>query len=188
MPDDMLYYIIRSGVKRDIQRQRDMSGQPSEPLFSQSHDHRRCVESALSSAEEVCATHNAQLTRLRRDVLKIVWSNHKPIGAYDILAELRTTRQRAEPPTVYRALAFLDRMHLVHKIESLNAYVGCSFAGETHASQFFICEQCHNCLEHPDRKIAGAIVRGAERLGFSVSSQTVEVLGVCQPCRESAER
>ena len=157
----------------------------SESSFDKNHDHGLCMESALASAEKVCASRNAQLTRIRREVLRIVWTNHKPVGAYDILAELRNVRQKADPPTVYRALAFLSSHHLLHKIESLNAYVGCSYAGENHACQFFICEKCHNCLEQQDGEISSAIARGAENLEFSISSQTVEVLGVCPACREN---
>ena len=50
--------------------------------------------------------------------------------------------RRAAPPTVYRALDFLLENGLVHRISSLNAFVGCSLPGKPHAGQFLLCSGC----------------------------------------------
>src|SRR5262249_40395465 len=95
------------------------------PQTLQPHDHRHCIDDALSRAETVCAERGARMTPLRRRVLELVWDSHAPIGAYAIMDLLRAADDRAAaPPTVYRALEFLLDQGLVHKIESLNAFVG----------------------------------------------------------------
>ena len=89
------------------------------------HDHQSCIQQALDTAANLCEQRGLNLTPIRRRVLEIVWRSHEPIGAYQILAELAKERDKAAPPTVYRALDFLIDAGLVHRIESLNAFGGC---------------------------------------------------------------
>src|SRR5690606_29397539 len=99
------------------------------------HDHRRCIADALDAAERVCAGRGARLTELRRRVLELVWQSHRPVGAYPLLAALGRDGHAPAPPTVYRALDFLQAQGLVHRIESRNAYVGCPHPETDHTGQ-----------------------------------------------------
>lgn len=54
-------------------------------FLAQGHDHEACMEDALADAERVCEAAGANLTTLRKQVLRIVWSGHRPVGAYEIL-------------------------------------------------------------------------------------------------------
>ena len=89
------------------------------------HEHQGCVADALARAEDVCRQRGARLTPLRRRVLELVWDSHRAVKAYDLLAALGETAGAAKPPTVYRTLEFLMEHGLVHRIDSLNAFVGC---------------------------------------------------------------
>ena len=131
----------------------------------------------------MCAERQGRLTPIRRRVLELVWGSHRPIGAYDILATLQQDGRSAAPPTVYRALDFLMAHGLVHKIESLNAFVGCADPSRQHSGQFFICETCRSAAEVTDADVAQALASCAQRLGFAVKSQTVEFRGLCPACR-----
>ena len=153
------------------------------PFLDRTHDHAACVDDALDRAAELCQRRGARLTALRRHVLELVWRGHAPVGAYAILAELQDGQPRAAPPTVYRALDFLMEQGLVHRIESLNAYVGCPRPERPHASQFLICEGCGSAGELDDPAITDAVERRAGRLGFTVAQQTIELRGLCQRCR-----
>ncbi len=148
-----------------------------------SHDHGHCIAAALKNAEALCTARGARLTRLRRRVLELVWSSHAPVGAYDVLKRLSREHDSAVPPTVYRALEFLLAHGLVHRIESLNAYVGCADPAEAHAGQFLICRDCGAAAEIRDPRVNRAIRQGASALGFQVERNTVEVRGVCPACR-----
>lgn len=150
------------------------------------HDHGGCVAEALRVAEKVCAERGARLTKLRRRVLELVWSSHAPIGAYDVLRRLGREREGAAPPTVYRALDFLRAHGLIHRIESLNAFVGCGSPGRAHAGQFLICTACGAAAEVADPKVDAAIERQAIALGFAVQRKTIEVEGLCPPCQRRA--
>jgi Fur family zinc uptake transcriptional regulator len=147
------------------------------------HDHAACIEAALDRAAELCARRGARLTRLRRRVLELVWQGHAAVKAYDLLAELDRKGASAKPPTVYRALDFLMAHGLVHRLESLNSYVGCPQPGAPHAGQFLICNCCGNVSEFEASAIHRAIAVQAADLGFAVGQQTVEIRGVCRSCR-----
>jgi Fur family zinc uptake transcriptional regulator len=142
------------------------------------------VSTALDQARRLCDRRGVRLTDIRRDVLELVWRRHEPVGAYDLLNDLRETRHRAAPPTVYRALDFLMEQGLVHRIESLNAYIGCPQPERLHAGQFLICRACGAIGEMDDADIALAVVDSAARQGFSVERQTIEVRGLCPRCIE----
>ena len=62
------------------------------------HDHDACVDTAMETAETICAERGARLTAIRRRVLEIIWGGHRPIGAYDVLDQLSTEEKRAAPP------------------------------------------------------------------------------------------
>ena len=147
------------------------------------HDHGICVAEAMRDAERICARRGVRLTKLRYRVLELVWSSHAPIGAYGLLERLSREWRRATPPTVYRALDFLLAQGLVHRIASLNAFVGCADPAAAHAGQFLICRDCGAAAELHDQRVNRAISRGAAELGFVVEQRTVEVSGICPACR-----
>ena len=152
------------------------------PFRPDDHDHEACVDDALAAAAVVCEERGARLTALRRRVLEVVWGRHGPVRAYDILDRLGSERRRAAPPTVYRALEFLLDAGLIHRIESLSAYVGCGDPHGAHGAQFLICEACGSVAEIDDTAISRRLGSRARGLGFWVRRQTVEILGLCAPC------
>ncbi len=158
----------------------------AEAFLQAGHDHRDCIAEALRMAERVCAERGARLTKLRRRVFELVWSSHAPIGAYELLRRLGQERQGAAPPTVYRALEFLRENGLIHRIESLNAFVGCCAPDRAHAGQFLICSACGAAAEIDDPRVDAAIERRAGEIGFAVRRKTIEVEGLCPPCRNRA--
>lgn len=152
---------------------------PADPA----HDHRLCVADALSVADRVCEERAIRFTELRRRVFELVWASHKPVGAYAILEILRSEGLGSAPPTVYRALDFLLEHELVHRIESLNAFVGCAHPGESHRGFFLICKQCGNAEELDDQRLGASIAHAAEARGFAARHTTLEVAGTCASCQ-----
>lgn len=158
------------------------------PFPSADHDHRVCVRQAMKQAESYCGDQGLRLTELRHRVLELIWANHQPVGAYHLLELLNGEGRKAAPPTVYRSLDFLLEHGLVHRISSLNAFVGCSHPGSNHEAQFFICEACGQAAEINASQIESAIERDAERIGFTVEKRTIEVAGVCARCKDRSCR
>lgn len=183
--------------RRSAARRRGGSGLlPGFGFAPAGHDHRTCVSDALVAAEAVCAERGVRLTPLRRRVLELVWENHKPVGAYAVLEELQADRRDTDsddmargpvaPPTVYRALDFLLENGLVHRIEMLNAYIGCCQPEARHSGQFLLCGECGMAAELASDALLEAIEDEASRRGFSVRRITVEVDGVCADCRDAS--
>lgn len=146
------------------------------------HDHAACINNALARAEAVCREHSLRLTAIRRRVLEMVWASHRPSKAYDLLDAFGRERGNTAPPTVYRALDFLLDAGLIHRIESLNAFIGCSGAHDGSHPKFLICRECERVAEMPAPEVDRAIEREAGRIGFVTGHETIEISGTCRQC------
>lgn len=146
------------------------------------HDHARCSADALRTAEAVCTKRGTRLTEIRRRVLQAVWSSHAPVGAYDILAALNGERGRIAPMAVYRALEFLMENGLVHRLASLNAFIGCALAEEHHKAHFLICRGCKSATEMEGSAFARAVKKTLSAHGFTPESEIIEIQGLCTHC------
>ncbi len=157
------------------------------PLFpSPDHAHHRCRNAALQHAARVCKSHGLRLTRLRRQTLEMIWKSHRPVKAYALLAQLSVQRKLA-PPSLYRALHFLEQQGLIHRLRSTRSFIGCSHPATTpHSGQFLICIRCDTVAELPGLPITPGTQRTATSLGFAIDRATVEFLGQCQTCRTLA--
>ncbi|MDZ7825889.1 MAG: Fur family transcriptional regulator [Gammaproteobacteria bacterium] len=149
---------------------------------SHDHDHDTCVADALAAAERICGERSARLTPDRRRVLELVWGSHDVIGAYEILAELQKEDPSAKPPTVYRALDFLIKLGLIHRIESANGFTRCEEPDRHRVCQFLVCDECGLVEELHSRPLARSLTEQAEQSGFHPTWQTVEVHGLCRNC------
>ncbi|MDD2876499.1 MAG: Fur family transcriptional regulator [Acidiphilium sp.] len=141
------------------------------------------VEKQLDQAALACAQQGKQFTALRRAVFALILQAKTPATAYELLDRLRATHKAATPATVYRALEFLSENVLIHKVESLSAFIPCAEAARhNHAAQLYICRQCGTVAEHEDRAVAQALGAAAAKLGFQPANIIVEIEGVCARC------
>ena len=152
------------------------------------HDHSRCVERAMTTAEQVCSERELQLTPIRKRVLELVWQRHAPIGAYDILGSLKKADGALAPPTVYRALEFLLEAGLIHRIDSLNAFMACELPQNEHAGQFLVCRECNRVTEIDDPAIDKLLAQKAKTAGFVAEKHSVEIKGLCVNCQKTLQK
>lgn len=148
------------------------------------HLHGAALKAALAEAEARCARAEQRLTAPRRRVLELLLSADGPVKAYDLIAAYGEDGAPAKPPTVYRALEFLEAQGFAHRIESLNAYVACRLGDDAHAAAFLICTCCGATAE-VEPEGASAIAAAAARSGYLVTGLTVEARGLCAACRRS---
>jgi Fur family zinc uptake transcriptional regulator len=148
--------------------------------------HAEDIADRLETAAAICAQGGAKLTEIRRQVLSLILESGEPIGAYALLDRLKPARANAAPVTVYRALDFLLAQGLIHKVERLNAFIGCIETGththHDHAVQFLICRTCGTVTEIENPGIAEAVAQAAAAAGFRPAHATVEVEGRCAAC------
>lgn len=111
-----------------------------------------------------------------------------PLTAYAILDLLRENGFRA-PLQVYRALDKLVAFGMVHRLESLNAFVACKHKGcaEHKTAAFAICDTCGDVSEFSPDDAVALLTRWTEEKGFQLSRTTIELRGCCQGCASGVQ-
>ena len=138
--------------------------------------------------KRIVGTHtHPELTKNQSLVFGTLNRADGPFTAYAILDLLRDEGFRA-PLQVYRALEKLLDFGLVHRLESLNAFVACTHPECSHnqAVAFAICETCGNVLEFTPDAALQDLSRWAGDSGFSPSKTTIELRGTCHRCGTAA--
>ncbi|MDO9161901.1 MAG: transcriptional repressor [Methylococcaceae bacterium] len=148
------------------------------------HDHKKCVSKALGMAEHLCGVRGVKLTPIRQQVLELIWDSHKAVKAYDLLDRIKPLQHAAKPTTIYRALDFLIEQGLIHRVESLNAFVGCSCSGHQHELLLLICKCCNDVEERLAPKVMAALSQEFSQAGFVASSKAIEAQGICVKCSD----
>ena len=161
----------------------EMTDSPTFPHPPIEHDHNQCIRTAITAAEHVCTSRGVQLTPIRHKILELIWNSHRAIKAYDLLDQIRPINDAAKPSTVYRALDFLLEQGLIHRVESLNAFVGCRSSGTRHDQLLLICTACHNVEERSAPSVFLALADEAKNADFSPQRKTIEIHGLCKDCQ-----
>lgn len=126
----------------------------------------------------------SELTKNQALVMGALSQSDSPLSAYTILDQLRDDGFRA-PLQVYRALDKLVEFGLVHRLESLNAFVACRHPGcDAHQTiAFMICETCGQVNEISDTSLAERLKQLASKASFALKKSTVELRGICSSCQ-----
>ena len=128
------------------------------------------------------------LTKNQSLVMNTLSDAKGPLSAYTILDELRADGFRA-PLQVYRALDKLVEFGLVHRLESLNAFVACQHpsceGNERETVLFTICETCGSVQELVNNSLVTAIKDLARDIDFTLKESVIELRGICTSCRET---
>jgi len=150
-----------------------------------SHDHVSCRNKAIQTAEQLCMERGVRMTPIRRKVLELIWESHRAVKAYDLLDQIKPLERAAKPATVYRALDFLLEQGLIHRVESLNAFIGCSCSERQHEQLLLICVQCNEVEERSGVAVMEAVARELQQAGFTLHRKAIEIHGLCAHCRAS---
>ena len=158
-------------------------------LVHQPHDHGRCINAALSRANNLCLEKGVRLTPTRESVLRLLWQSHQPLGAYQVQDQLsKLTGKSIAPPTVYRAIEFLSDLGLAHRLASLNAYIGCPFPNSEHSNLFMICNGCGSAAEVAHGALNDVLQNASEKAEFKLESQNIELFGLCPQCSQDTNQ
>ncbi|WP_090061575.1 Fur family transcriptional regulator [Celeribacter neptunius] len=157
------------------------------PIGFAKHDHSHCVQDAVAAADRMCRDAGLQLTPVRQRALEILLEEHRALGAYDVLARLSEDGFGSQPPVAYRALDFLTKHGLAHKIERLNAFIACAHPEDRHTPAFLICTSCHAVAEAETDPSHSLMSQIAEATGFRISRAVLEAEGTCPNCLEKED-
>ena len=158
---------------------KNMSSNHSMSSFKK-HNHSICNDRYKASIKKYCNQNNFELTPLRQKVFEILIRGHKPLGAYEILDVLSKEGFSSSPPIAYRVLDFLIEKGLVHKIQGLNSFIACAYAGCAQIPAFVICRKCDNVAEIKGEKNFPKAPPVA--LDFKIENAMIEILGMCSTC------
>lgn len=139
----------------------------------------------LKSIEDHCKNNGLVLTVMRKKVLQQVMKK-EPVKAYDILDGLSTKKEILKPPTIYRALDFLLKAGIIHRLELLDAYILCRHHNKdqsAHQCTFFLCGKCNHVVEVCGVPLTSWIEEVEKKKGIVIERQIVELYGRCEKCR-----
>jgi Fur family transcriptional regulator, zinc uptake regulator len=150
-------------------------------------------DALMAAAERAVSARGETLTAPRAKVLGALLSSGRPMKAYDLMAVAGGEDGPAKPPTVYRALDFLCRMGLVHRIESDATFVACGHlhdapdgldgaSGGHDAVALLVCERCGHAEEVFVPAAIAAVGEAAAAAGFAPSRLVLEGRGQCAAC------
>lgn len=139
------------------------------------------VARALDEVETRITSGGERLTPPRRRVLEMLLAAGEPVKAYDLIARYTPDGAPAKPPTVYRALEFLERQGLAHRIASISAYVACTAGASDHAAAFLICDCC-GATREVSAAVADGLGQAASDAGYRIDRTTIEAHGRCAAC------
>jgi len=131
----------------------------------------------LETAAQLCREAGERFTPLRAHIFELIVQDGGAIKAYDLLDRLKPDLGSPKPPTVYRALDFLSKMGLIHRIEALNAFIACEHVHDGHLAEFFICESCKKVEERHAHDHTSC-----KPDGFVIKRSIVEHYGACAAC------
>ena len=152
--------------------------------LSTPHNHSHCINTALTMAAQLCTERGVQLTAIRQQVLELIWADHHAVKAYDLLERIKPLQSAAKPATIYRALDFLREQGFIHRVESLNAFVGCNDLKSAHEQLLLICKQCENVEERHADLVMQALSQELQNANFLVHSKAIEIHGICGHCTQ----
>ncbi|MFD0985983.1 Fur family transcriptional regulator [Methyloligella solikamskensis] len=118
-------------------------------------------------------------------VLKTLRESKEPMSAYAILDQVRPSGI-SHPPTVYRALAGLESLGMVHRLKSLSAFVAC---GRGRCGGHFAFAFCRNCQRVEEISLDDAHYDDLLKLvpkDIHVEQATLEFAGLCSACQAAA--
>ena len=127
-----------------------------------------------------CNANGILLTEQQSLILGIICEHDEAIAAHTILDSLKIINAKANRMTIHRALEYLNKMAVIHKISFNNTYVPCTHLDE-HNCQLLVCIKCSNKIEFSSAEIFSALKRSGEQHEFFISTP-IEIMGYCKEC------
>ena len=148
-------------------------------------------QAIIAKIENEFASRGKQLTKRRRQVLKILIDSPVALSAYEVVERCNQSSDlTVAPMSVYRVLQFLQDEEFVHKLETSHKYVSCAHLenGFSHKKmQFLICDGCEGVVEAElSSEIMAMMQSTADEAGFVRINLQLELTGLCAQCESKS--
>jgi Fur family zinc uptake transcriptional regulator len=138
------------------------------------------LQLAMDRAAQIAAAAGEKWTPTRARVYELLLVAGKPTKAYDLIPAFAADRN-TKPPTIYRALDFLEGLGLVHHIPSMSLYTARRMDGAAYAASFLICKGCGSTQEVTPN-LSKLVERVSDQHRFQFGAATLEIHGLCRTC------
>lgn len=145
------------------------------------------IEHKLDEIEAICEQRGKRLTPTRRQVLMLFFEQGRSMRAYELLEAMIQTHTNAKPPTIYRALEFLEAEGFIHRVDSLNAWSICQHIHDHdthHDSLLIACINCGKVKEIHDT-ISDKLSELIYSNGFRPAKHETEIRAICEKCAQA---
>jgi len=146
------------------------------------------IQACLEQAEKKCRQQGMQFTAKRKMILTALLQVKKAISAYELIEFIESQfKQSLAPMSIYRILTFLEKCHLVHKLNIVNKYVACNDIINEPPHQTSQLLFCHQCLRVDEVKLdhtkLSELDKKAEQFGYKLLSSHIELNCICNTCQ-----
>lgn len=138
-------------------------------------------------ASERLATAGFRAGGARTAVVKLLGEQGGCLGAEDVAEKLRASGESVGTASVYRALALLVDLGLLHKVALADSPARFELVlpgGEHH--HHLVCDRCGRTVAFADEQLEQAVESISERTPFRVEAHDVTLHGVCPACLAGA--
>ena len=133
------------------------------------------------------AKQTSELNNKQSLVMNLLLEAKGPLSAYQILYDLNDHGFRG-PTQVYRVLDKLLELGLVHRLESMNAFVACQqekcHEKNKEINLFTICKICGSVQELLSNGLKNIVKSLSKDNNFLLKSSVLELNWVCSKCKD----
>jgi len=138
-----------------------------------------------SRAEAALRRRGGRMTRSRRALLDLIESHPRPLGPRELHSELRRRGTPMDRVSVYRNVAALLELGLLHRVLGSTAVRPCP-GREPRCHHAVVCTGCGSAREFHSRSLERALSGVRRATGFSIQEHLLELRGLCASCRSRA--
>lgn len=135
----------------------------------------------VAQATERLREHGYRITSPRRRILAVLEKATGPFTAADIHQALQAEPRPPDLVTVYRVLAVLESLRIVHETHTEAGYIACRALDAEH-HQPLLCVRCGGFVELAIGPL-GEMVRNISVDGWEMLGNVIEFTGICPDCR-----
>lgn len=112
--------------------------------------------------------------------------NHH-FSAEGLVSELREHGNLVSRATVYRTLSHLQQAGFLREVALNSSQVCYDFIANARHHEHLVCEACGSIIEFTDPLLEQSIEAIALRSGMQMTQHTVQIFGICAPCRTTPD-
>ena len=123
-----------------------------------------------------------RITPARRALLDLLERSRRPLGPRELHRELRRRGVSIDRVSVYRNLATLLELGLLHRVLGSTAVRPCP-EGEQRCHHAIVCMACGNAREFHSLALERALGEVRRNTRYRVLGHLLELRGLCERCR-----